>query len=321
VSRLDVKETGMRTEGAEFPWRFLTLHLSYRCNNDCQFCITGPRDPAGDALALEVIESFLSTYGSTEFEAVNLCGGEPTLRSDLARVVAVARGRGFRRVTIFTNGRRLAYRPYAEELVRAGVDYFTISLHGPGAVVHDALTRRPGSFRQALAAIRNLKSLQQIVQVLCVVTRQNHRLLRELLALAEAEGVDQVNLSGMCPYGQAAANWTEVGVTYEEIALQLTELAPAFTNPRLRVVLEGFPFCAVAPYERYCIEYSGRRLERVLLSDRAVSDYDQCLNATKTFVSRCKECEYRGRCGGFYIGYLQSHRASVLRALPARAEA
>jgi MoaA/NifB/PqqE/SkfB family radical SAM enzyme len=298
-----------------FPWRFLTLHLSYLCNNDCRFCITGPRDPSGEKLSVEAIDTFLRANGSADFDAVNLCGGEPTLYPALAQVISLSRQQGFRQVTMFTNGRRLAHRPYAEELVRAGVDFFTVSLHGPTAAIHDGLTRRPGSFGQALRAIRNLKALDQVVQVLCVVTRPNHGLLPEVLELAAGEGVDLVNFSGMCPYGQAAVNWEDVGVAYAEIRRELVSIAGALGGTRPGVVLEGFPFCVVNPFERHCVEYGGQRLERVLLRDRQVTDYDECLNATKSFVPQCRGCGYKGRCGGVYSGYLQSQGAGEIHAL------
>ena len=61
-------------------------------------------------------------------EGVVLCGGEPTLRKDLFRLLAQARRMGFA-VGLVTNGRTLTYEKLRSRLLREGPAYLRVGIH------------------------------------------------------------------------------------------------------------------------------------------------------------------------------------------------
>jgi len=60
---------------------------------------------------------------------VDLIGGEPTMHPELPRLIAAARAHGFARVSICTNGVRLARPGYLDSLIAAGLTGVRLSFH------------------------------------------------------------------------------------------------------------------------------------------------------------------------------------------------
>ncbi|MBP7126258.1 radical SAM protein [Myxococcota bacterium] len=171
----------------------LTLETGLSCNNRCGFCPQPPLracgpgwiDPDTAEMRRRIEEAFARGYRELAFS-----GGEPTIRPDLAELVSLARGLGFTRVSITTNGRRLLYRDYARSLIEAGLTGVSISLHGPVPEIHDALTGVPGSFRQAVAGLRTIAGLTGGSRerfdrnTITLIVPENAGRLRETLVLA-----------------------------------------------------------------------------------------------------------------------------------------
>lgn len=299
-----------------FPERFATLHLTRRCNSRCRFCVT---DPVGATteVPLDEADAFLAAQAGKGYEAYSLVGGEPTIYRHLEELLERAKAYGYPSGQMYTNGRRFADRAYAERLVELGVDTYVISMHGPDAETHDALTDARGSFDQAVEGIRNLKELGQSVATLSVITRPNHDKLRPMVEMLMSLDVDLINLSGLCPEGLAGVNWEEVRVPYTESMPYVEEAIQAVDAAGRDVVLEGFPFCAVRPHEHRCWEYPDVRREILFFQGKVIEDYDASLNTAKTHTATCDGCAVRGVCGGIYVRYLATYGDGELAPLAA----
>jgi MoaA/NifB/PqqE/SkfB family radical SAM enzyme len=139
-----------------------TIELGVACNNHCRFCPQAAmRRTVRRSLELTTAEvtARLRQAAAAGYRRVGLIGGEPTVRPDLRALVATARGLGLREISVTTNGRRFAYAPFAQALVRAGLNAVSVSIHAPDARRHDALVHSPGAFDQGLAGIDNLVNL------------------------------------------------------------------------------------------------------------------------------------------------------------------
>ncbi len=110
-----------------------------RCNNGCAVCVTEPVAVEGQP--------------SVEGRHVVIRHREATLRPDLPVRIAELRRRGPASLALVTNGRLLLYEPRARALLRAGLDHAVVKLFGVEAASHDAHTRDPGSYAQALEGI------------------------------------------------------------------------------------------------------------------------------------------------------------------------
>ena len=111
---------------------------------------------------------------------------DPLRHPDFFRLARAARERAFA-VRIFTNGERVdeANADWLAELRPLGIE---LSLHGATAAVHDAATRRPGSFAQVWRAVQALQSRRLPVVLKTLLTNANASQLDTIIALAAARG-------------------------------------------------------------------------------------------------------------------------------------
>ena len=167
----------------------ILIRTGYTCNNACRFCAQGDqRDTLGDLDDAMVRERIAEALADGTPPVV-FAGGEVTVRPELAEWIRLAAEGGARKVIVQTNGRMLAYHTYVQELVDAGCDIFAVALQGATAACHDWLTQAPGSFKQAILGIRNVRDAGATAWVNTVITRSNFRHLPEIVTRGHGLGV------------------------------------------------------------------------------------------------------------------------------------
>ncbi|HEU4628343.1 MAG TPA: GTP 3',8-cyclase MoaA [Gemmatimonadaceae bacterium] len=133
---------------------YLRISVTDRCNFRCVYCM--PLDglpwlPKADILSYEEIAEVVRQLAPLGLRRVRLTGGEPTLRPELARLVALLRAAAeLEDVSLSTNGLRLP--ALAGELARAGVDRVNISADSLRPERIRALARRAVDFDPVVAA-------------------------------------------------------------------------------------------------------------------------------------------------------------------------
>src|ERR1700682_1661607 len=91
-------------------------------HNNCVFCMEEDRDGRyvnNSAMTPERVRWMLESHRGAE--EVCFTSGEPTTREDLKDMLELATSLGFERLSMMTNGRRLAHLPYAASLVKRGM--------------------------------------------------------------------------------------------------------------------------------------------------------------------------------------------------------
>jgi cyclic pyranopterin phosphate synthase len=114
--------------------RDLRISVTDRCNFRCRYCM--PREvfdadyrflPHAEILSFEEIVRMARVFAGLGTQKIRLTGGEPLLRKDLARLVAMLReALPAVDLTLTTNGSAL--RAHAQALRDAGLDRVTVSL-------------------------------------------------------------------------------------------------------------------------------------------------------------------------------------------------
>jgi hypothetical protein len=121
----------------------VVLEVTARCDLGCRFCFADA-GPAGNDLPLAQVREWLAQLTVPGQTLVQLSGGEPTLRDDLAEVAAAAKAAGCRFVQLNSNGLRLGEDPgYARELAQAGVSFVFMQFDGTTDAIHQRLRGRP----------------------------------------------------------------------------------------------------------------------------------------------------------------------------------
>jgi len=126
------------------PLANLRLSVTDRCNLRCAYCM--PEEeyawlPRDDILSFEETSSLVDAFADAGVEKVRLTGGEPLLRRDLHRLVAMLAAKpAIRDLALTTNGVALAGQ--ARALSDAGLHRVTVSLDTLRPATFEALTRR-----------------------------------------------------------------------------------------------------------------------------------------------------------------------------------
>jgi len=163
------------------------LELTYRCNLDCVFCYND-LSLEGRQLADADYFRLLEDLAAMQVLHLVLSGGEPLASPSFWAVGERARELGFV-IRIKSNGHSVT--PEVARRLRQEVDPFLVemSLHGARAATHDRQTRRPGSFARLMAHLEAMRAAGLRLKLNCTLTRWNEEEIEEMMALADARGV------------------------------------------------------------------------------------------------------------------------------------
>jgi radical SAM protein with 4Fe4S-binding SPASM domain len=145
------------------------LDLTYRCNERCIHCYLDHHDH-GEMTTVE-IKDLLDQMADAGVLFLTFSGGEIMMRRDFFEILEYARERSFC-VKLKTNGVLIRHQE-AERIRELGVQGVQISIYSHRPEVHDAITKRPGSLRDSIEAIRLLRSHGLKVTMANVVMLQN----------------------------------------------------------------------------------------------------------------------------------------------------
>lgn len=289
------------------------VRLTRYCNQRCLFCLDRYAQTGG-VLDLAFVRRDLARGRKRGLTRVVLSGGEPTVHPDFIKIVGMARELGYRHIQTITNGRRMCYPGFLSEAVAAGLGEVTFSLHGNTPALHDRLTQVPGSFVQAVAALRAALKTGIIVSVDVVINRLNLPILREHLDFCIGLGVGEFDLLALVPFGDAWKNRTELDCDFSvkenldhlHRALELSRRKDLhiWTNRLKPEYLEGFEGL-IQPPDKILDELRGRR--------RIFARYLNSGKIPGCAGESCKHCFLKDFCGD--LGALLKDGR-----LPARAE-
>ena len=308
------------------------------CNNNCLFCMEEDRQDrrrVNGALTPGRVRAILERgRGAGE---VCFTSGEPTLVAALPRYVSWARALGYPKISVMTNGRRLAYVDYCAGLVVAGLTHFYLSIHGHEARLHDGLVRTPGAFAQTVAGLRNVARHEGVtLHSSTVVTRRNLPHLAEIYHFLRGHGVHQVVFNVMQATGRAHAHFQRLFPSYPDIATAFGLFLEQLSEPRPPVFLVDIPACAteqlpehnrgsLEAYVHYEVgastsspggaEDAGPSPHREAMDDGQMVQISRADHDTwqRTKRPQCLDCVHDAVCPGVWNNYLARYGWEGLR--------
>ncbi len=228
------------------------ISLTGLCNNNCIFCLDGERkdrfhkDP--ESIKKEILKA--KEDGATRLV---LSGGEPTIFPQIIDIVRYGRSIGFDRIQTISNGRMYAYKRFTKDMVDAGLNEVTFSIHGPNSKVHDAMTRVPGSFRESILGLKNISSVPgMIYNTDTVVTRLNYmHLFSTVRVLHERFDVWEMNLMNIVPQGNSMRYRDKVLYDYDEVMPEVKRVIDYCRKRGIYIWLSRFPERELEGYEDF----------------------------------------------------------------------
>jgi len=330
--------------------------MGYSCNLRCRFCYYFKdlklRNRNRD-LTTEECKRRIRHYHRCNMKVLEFTGGEPTIRGDLFELARYARESGFSKISIITNGIRLADFNYARELVNSGIGDFLLSLHGSSAQIHDFVTGTEGSYESLLKAVQNLSRLSVRIRFNSVVTGLNLYDVYARAKLFKELNIQIVNFIMFNPIEQA--KFCEEGnfLRYSGAAAQLKKVIDDFGNSFDKLTIRYMPLCAMGGYENYIqnvhqVHYdhdewdyylrsyireprwkwlAGILIGLILLPRKrqwlawgigharhaAILQAHSWLNKSKPI--QCRRCRYGFICGGVWKEYARRFGTSELKAV------
>jgi cyclic pyranopterin phosphate synthase len=161
------------------PLRDLRISVTDRCNFRCTYCM--PREVFGhdfvflgreQLLSFEEIERLARVFVQAGVTKIRITGGEPLVRRDVERLVAMLSGlreHGLDDLTLTTNGSLLPAK--AADLRAAGLDRVTVSLDSLDDEVFQAMNDVRFPVARVLAGIDSARAAGLPVKVNMVVKR------------------------------------------------------------------------------------------------------------------------------------------------------
>ena len=166
LPRIAVLDTGARESNTPINVLF---ELTHRCNLRCFHCyVIADKRPELDTHEVRGVLDQLAEAGTL---FITFTGGEIMLRQDLFEVLEHARDRHFA-IRLFTNG-TLIDEEAADRIARIKPVDVGVSVYGPTAEIHEAVTKARGSFDKSVRALQLLHDRGIMTHLKCVLMEEN----------------------------------------------------------------------------------------------------------------------------------------------------
>jgi len=185
--------------------------LQYECNNKCSWCyapseITSSKEKRFNN---RKEDEFIDLVNGLNVKKIILIGGEPSIYPNLERVIEKISKKGIK-VSMVTNGRRLANYDFVQKIGDIGLTSLTISVEGSSPEIHDSITKISGSFYQTIQGIDNSIKYGFSTCTETTMCNENEKDLEKIVNLLEGRNLSHrlFNICGPCIGNLEDSNYT-----------------------------------------------------------------------------------------------------------------
>jgi MoaA/NifB/PqqE/SkfB family radical SAM enzyme len=285
--------------------RCYELILNYNCNARCRFCSQGDFDKSLNA-PFEAIARNIYGAHKDGYRRLGLTGGEPLIRPDILKVIALGKSVGFGFIRVQTNGIKLADPAFCRALVKAGLTFCKFSFTTDKAAEHDRLVGVPGALKKALAGLANLRRLKIRLGTNILVNRRNYTRLPEIIKFYLERGITNFVIIYPVYIGAMADNCKKLGVRLSDCEPYFNEAVKVMEAAGLpgEILFLNTPPCFLRGREKLAI---GLDLFNTVVTDPAGSRTDLDANAAAAKVKGppCRRCSLNKKCRGADVHYVK----------------
>ena len=281
------------------------LILNYNCNARCLFCSQGSFDKSLNADFKLAAESIYGAYKSG-YRRLGLTGGEPLIRADILKVIALAKSVGFDFIRVQTNGIKLADPAFCRRLAAAGLTFCKFSLTSDRPAEHDRLLGVRGAYASAVRGVKTLRKLKIRLGNNILVNALNYNRLPEIIRSFMELGITNFVVIYPVYIGGMAEHSDVLGVSLGECEKYFAEAAELMEKSGLEgeILFLNVPPCFLKGRESLAV---GLDLFNTVVTDPAgaKSDLDLTANRAKVRAPACRNCSLRRRCAGVDAHYAE----------------
>lgn len=237
------------------------IDVTNRCNLRCPICFANAAaagyvyEPTFDQV--KAMLANLRANKPVPAPAVQLSGGEPTLRDDLPDIVRAAKELGFPHVEVNTNGIRLAKEPdFVKRLLDAGVSTVYLQFDGVTPEPYKT-TRGQDILHYKLKAIENCRKvgLHSIVLVVTLVKGVNDDQLGDIIRFA-IKNMDVISCINVQPVSFAGRISQEERKKWRITIPDFIKAVEKQTDGQISKT-DFFPVPCVVPFSHFVEAYKG----------------------------------------------------------------
>jgi len=291
----------------------LIVLTGFSCNNNCIICSVKDKMVNYPDRSFEDLCNELKKGIKNGFNWVEFTGGEPTIRSDIIKLVETAKELGYQKIAFSTNGRLFSYNEFCQKIIQAGLNKITFSLLGPDKKIHDSISRTPGSFTEIIKGIKNVQQFSDIhINISTVISKLNYKSIKSFGRFIISLGVKNWYLLDLIPDGNAKKFYPDLVVRLNNLSKELNGLVEISDNFN-EFGFFDFPLCIFSPELRSktnaCFVNAKMRLEtsqqvgynpkRIELDSEGIYR-----DVYRENTGICRKCKYYKNCGGIWNNYL-----------------
>ncbi|MDB9960822.1 radical SAM protein [Oceanihabitans sp.] len=253
-----------------FNQRYLAVNLDpvMACNLRCKMCYFTDADyvkTLKGQFKPEELNQVAKTIFSRALKLQIGCGTEPTLYKNLTEIVSLGKQYKVPYISLTTNA-NLLHEKNIEDLLKAGLNEFTISLHGVTKESYEGFMKKASyeKFHNAFKAFQKLKSRYNFkVRINYTFNKDNFYELTELFEHFNGESFDILQIRPIQKIGNTEYNnfdLEELRVDYPKIIQQIKEncktnnitlLAPNKIPDKSQInnssLIFDYTFCYISP--------------------------------------------------------------------------
>ena len=287
------------------------IKLGYSCNNDCVHCvIAGNREQLRrrrlpiNLKTDECLRSVSQAHAAGATRVV-LTGGEPTIRKDFPEILQSCHQMGLT-VEIQTNGRMLGDPSFCDDLEILQHDSFSVAVHGPSASIHDAITRRPGSYADTMRALSNLATRSWTAAGKVVISSLNAQYLLDTLTCLHRMKVRNCNFAFPHAQGFTKETFNRVVPRYSDLREVFHQLLDESQLLGVLLSFEAVPFCIIPRRPGAIAELGFLGGDRRVFTSvgEATLDWTKVRRAIKRKGVSCQACSVDLICEGPWEEYV-----------------
>ena len=239
------------------------IDVTNRCNLRCPVCFANAAtagyvyEPTFEQIREMLVN--LRANKPTRTAAVQLSGGEPTLRDDLPDIVRTAKEVGFRHVEVNTNGVRIAQDlGFLDRLYRAGLSSLYLQFDGLDPQIHKSLRGR-NLLDLKFKVIENCRKvgLKSVVLVVTLVKGVNDHQLGDIIRFA-IKNLDVVKCVNVQPVSFAGRVPQKKRMRWRITIPDFVEAVEEQTNGQIEAS-DFYPVPSVVPVSNFAGAYKGKR--------------------------------------------------------------
>jgi len=188
-----------RNTSVDSPLQRCEMILTDRCSFKCPYCRGLRDDLKGDMPYAQAFKT-LMYWVKDGLKNVRFSGGEPTLYSGLRNLVYYCNDNGVERIAVSTNG--ASSLSLYRELIKAGVNDFSISLDACCSSVGESMSGTKGAWKKVIENIKELSKMTY-VSVSMVFTKDNIDSCKDSVLFADSLGVSDIRIIPSAQYNIA----------------------------------------------------------------------------------------------------------------------